>query len=155
MKKSPTIKKRFYELALLCSSSLNAAQVKLIASCLDIDEYELATKMTQLHETGYRRIEISEHLERTRDLHFMRLMELERRLATSMYYDDQEHKESIRKRIVRERRHLSERQTELRTRPGSVTHAMVAQIVGVPKGTIDSGMSALKKIVQRIVDDRT
>lgn len=61
--------------------------------------------------------------------------------------------EAVKKRYRRSHSLFLERCKEARSRPNPVTHDALSKLFEKPKGTIDSGMSALKKALREIVDD--
>ena len=154
MAKSHKLRSRILQLVLLCSDSLNAQQVSCIASFLSMDENELAHLIAEAIDKGYRRLQITDQVRSTRDFHFYEKLFLERELMFLISQNaDPVYIERTNRRLMKERMHCSNRQKESRNRPGVVTHATVAQMLAVPKGTIDSGMQALRKIVRDLVDD--
>ncbi len=154
MEKSRKLRSRILQLVLLCSDSLNAQQITCIASFLSMDEKELAQLISEAIDKGYRRLQITNQVRATRDFHFYEKLYLERELMYLIAHDSEPvYIERTNRRLAKERIHYQNRQEESKIRPGVVTHATVAQMLCVPKGTIDSGMQALRKIVMDLVDD--
>lgn len=154
MDKSRKLRSRILQLVLLCSDSLNAQQIMCIASFLSMDERELAQLISTAIDKGYRRLKITEQVRTTRDFHFYEKLFLERELMyLTAHNADSVYIERTNRRLKKERVHCQNRQEESRNRPGVVTHATVAQMLSLPKGTIDSGMQALRKIVMELVEE--
>jgi len=154
MEKSKKLRSRILQLVLLCSDSLNAQQITCIASFLSMDEIKLAQLISEAIDKGYRRLQITDQVRTTRDFHFYEKLYLERELVfLTTHNADPVYIERTNRRLEKERLHCQNRQEESRNRPGVVTHATVAQMLSIPKGTIDSGMQALRKIVMDLVDE--
>ena len=154
MVKSAKLRNRMLQLVLLCSDALNARQIALLAEFLSMNEQELADLITQSLNQCDRRIEINEELRSTRDLHFFGKLHQEREYAMlqSIQADPYYIKQS-KQRLERETQFFMNRQQEAWHRTGVVTHAVVGKLLGIPKGTVDSGMQALRKIVGELMDD--
>ncbi len=154
IQKSHKFRFRFLQLVLLCSDSLDAAKVAFLANFLKMEEKELAEMISSAIEKGYRRHQITEETRAIRDMHFYEKLFLERELIMlSKFNADPYFVEKIEKKLNREKCYFQERRDEAKSRPGSVSHSVVAQVLNIPKGTIDSGMHALRKIVNKMVDD--
>jgi hypothetical protein len=154
IQKSHKFRFRFLQLVLLCSDSLDAAQIAFLADFLAMEEKELADMISSAIEKGYRRLQITKETRAVRDAHFFEKLFLERELNMLRNFNaDPYFVEKIEKKLNRENYYFQERREEARSRPGSVSHSMVAQVLNIPKGTIDSGMHALRKIVNKMVDD--
>ena len=154
IRKSHKFRFRFLQLVLLCSDSLDAAKIAFLANFLEMEEIELADMISNSIEKGFRRLQITEETRAIRDAHFYEKLFLERELNMLRKFNaDPYFVEKIEKKLKREKCYFQDRQNEARCRPGSVSHSMVGQILHIPKGTIDSGMHALRKIVNKMVDD--
>lgn len=154
MQHSVTLRKRLLQLILLCSDRLQSCHIAVLARFMGMQEYTLASLVAKAIEKGYRRVEIDDDLRGVRDAHFQealrRLGELEmlEHVCADPYYI-----EGAKRRYERARKLFLSRCKESRGRPSAVTHAMVASLMSIPKGTVDSGMVSLRNLIMRIMDD--
>lgn len=156
MEKSDRFRRRILQLILLCSECLTASHISFLAKFLAIDETALATLVTQAMELSRQRHQITIHMQQIRDYHYSEKQFLERELQMLKSFNaDPLYMERVEKRLTKELQFFSDRCKEAQNRPLAVTHAIVAKLTKVPKGTVDSGMQALRKYIEHIVDDIT
>lgn len=156
MEKSERFRRRMLQLVLLCSDHLSAAHIAFLAGYMDMDELELARMVMQAIETSRHRLDLTQQTQSVRDYHYFEKMFLEREVSMLKAYNaDDLRIQRIEQRLERERRYYRDRCNELACRPCSVTHATVANLTGAPKGTVDSGMQALRKFIVKAVDGET
>ncbi|MDD3997260.1 MAG: hypothetical protein WC129_00585 [Sphaerochaetaceae bacterium] len=154
MKTSRTLKNRLLQLILLCCDRLNALQIAQLAHFLSIEEDRLAHLISQALEIGDRRMQIDTELRQIRDAHFQEYlrsqgeMEMLESLCADAYYVDR-----MRRRAERAKDLFVLRCKESRSRPSAVTHAAVAAVLSIPKGTVDSGMLSLRRLLYQLMDD--
>ncbi|MCK9286706.1 MAG: hypothetical protein PHU24_05335 [Sphaerochaetaceae bacterium] len=151
---SKTFKKRMLQLVLLCADSLDSYQITILSKLLSINEKELAVLITKAIEKSNRRMEIDESLRTIRDTHYYEVLRLQGQL--SMLYSvnaDSYYIEQVQQRLEKAKRHYVQKYEESKARPGIVTHNVVASLLSIPKGTVDSGMLALRKMLQQLMDD--
>jgi hypothetical protein len=58
----------------------------------------------------------------------------------------------MKSRYEREDKLFLERRQQMQNRARSITHEVVAELTKVPKGTVDSGISAIKRYLTNLID---
>ena len=145
---------RFKQFIVLNAPHLTAQQIAFLAQYIGMDELELAELISAAHELANEKHNRSVHVQEVRNTHYIESQFLKRELE--MFESFSAHHSTInkiRKRYLRSHTLFLERCKEVRSRPNPVTHEVLSKIFKKPKGTIDSGMSALKKALKEIVDD--
>ncbi|NLA91952.1 MAG: hypothetical protein GX842_00720 [Spirochaetales bacterium] len=145
---------RFKQFVVLNGTHLTAEQIAFLAEYMEIDELELAKLITKAFNLSLEKHNRSLHVQEVRNTHYIESQFLKRELELFESFDTHHSTlEKIKKRCLRAHTLFLERCKEVRNRPNPITHEALAQIFKKPKGTIDSGMSALKKALKEIVDD--
>lgn len=145
---------RFRQFIVLNGPHLSAQQIAFLAQFLEIDELELAQLISKAHELTSDKLKRSLHVQEVRNTHYLESQFLKREL--DMFKSFEAHYstiEALKKRYRRSHSLFLERCKEARSRPNPITHDALSKLFEKPKGTIDSGMSALKKALKEIVDD--
>ena len=154
LKKSKTLRKRFLQLVLLSCDHLSAKHIAFLADFLEMDELELATLVTNTYVMSEEKRERTLHAQAVRNMHYLEHQFLKREINILKAYNaDPIRIERLQKRYKRERLLFEQRCEDVHKRPNSITHAALATQMEVPKGTIDSGMNALKHLLKEILDD--
>lgn len=153
LEKSASFQRRFMQLVLLSSEHLDAGHVEFLATFMGVDELDLAELISCVHERSLKKRKRSEHIAYVRDHHFLEQIFCQRELhMLTTYHANPSLIEKVRSQYAREQKLFMERNREAMDRSGSVTHGVVAEMTSVPKGTVDSGVSALKRYLTRIID---
>jgi hypothetical protein len=153
MKRSNTLRKRFLQLVIHCADSLTAHQISFLASFLEIDELELAELMRRAREMAIIRRGRLEHLRRIRNLHYFDvLINQQEYIYNRQITRDPEILSEYRIRYERSLKQFRNRSREIQQKTNPITHEILGNLTGVPKGTVDSGMHALKRYLREIVD---
>lgn len=144
---------RMLHIILLAADELSAEQVAFLARFMEMEELELADILVETHELSAHKRERTRLLTSIKNNHYhnRRFLRQELQMLEAIKADPMKI-ERIRRRLKRED-HLFERSVqELRRRPNPVTHSVVARQVGIPKGTIDSGLHTIRLSIARIMD---
>ncbi|HHU88288.1 MAG: hypothetical protein ACOXZ2_06850 [Sphaerochaetaceae bacterium] len=145
---------RFRQFIVLNGPHLSAQQIAFLAQYLEIDELELAQLISEAHELAGEKHNRSLHVQEVRNSHYLESQFLKREIDMFKSFDAHYSTiEAVKKRYRRSHSLFLERCKEARSRPNPVTHDALSKLFEKPKGTIDSGMSALKKALREIVDD--
>jgi hypothetical protein len=151
---SKYFKRRFLQLVLLCSEELDAHKIKFLATFMGMDEHELAQKICIAYEKSRGKRERLEHLFMVKARHYLDKQFYARELEIlKSYHADPVTVERVNLRYEREKRYFQQKTEQLCSRCHAVTHDVVGELTGVPKGTVDSGISALKKYLIELMDD--
>lgn len=150
---SKTFRKRFLQLVLLCSEELNAHHIRILATCLGMTELSLARKISRAYEKSQEKRIRAEKLMQIKDHHYMEKHFYQRELSMLLGYNAHPIElEKVRKRLEREEKLFLERRDQVRKRSNSITHDVVGELTITPKGTVDSGLSALKRTLLKMID---
>lgn len=145
---------RFKQFVVLNAPHLTAQQIAFLAQYMEMDELELAKLVSAAYDLSSEKHSRSIHVQEVRNTHYIESQFLKRELE--MFESFNAHYSTInkiKKRYLRSHTLFLERCREVRSRPNPVTHQVLSEIFKKPKGTIDSGMSALKRALKEIVDD--
>lgn len=151
--KSKSFRRKFLQLVLLCSNSLNAHHISFLAGYLEMDEFELAKIMHIAREQSVERCRKIEQLKKIRDGHFYDSIQYQREyVMLKNNFAPQEKIERLLERCERERLLCYQRNSQIQKRTNPITHEVVARLTHVPKGTVDSGVVSLKRYLREIMD---
>lgn len=154
LKKSKTFRKRFLQLILLCSDHLTARHIAFLADYMEMDELKLAQLVTEAFAMTTKKREKDLHVQSVRNKHYLEYQFLKRELSILETFNaDPIRIQRLQKRYERSRILFEQRCQEAQKRPNSVTHAALGKQLETPKGTIDSGINALKRLLKEIMDD--
>lgn len=135
-------KARLVYLYLKCAWEADDEKTARVASAAEVDSGWLCAAMAQALRSLEPERQRHERLVVRRDRSWGRIRLLEARLRDEC---DGEAKKRIEGSLERERRCLSRAREELRHFRPIVPNSVVARIIGVPKGTVDSGLYYLKR----------
>jgi len=133
---------RLVFLYLKCAWEADDEKTRLIAEATGVPEDWLAAALAQ----ALRALEAErcryERLSCRRDRAWSRVCLLENRLRTEV---EEDKRNRLQDSICREKRCLESARRELRAFRPTVPNSIVARILGIPKGTVDSGLYYLKR----------
>lgn len=153
IKRSKIFRRRFIHLILLSCDALSAQHIAFLAEYLGMGEQELARLISGAHECSVDKRERTRHLAGIRNMHFCRKMFYHRELAMlESYHADPLFLDPLRRHYAYEDRYFKERCKEVQDRPNSITHRQLALLSGIPKGTVDSGLSTIRSFLDGIMD---
>lgn len=145
---------RFKQFVVLNAPHLTAQQIAFLAKFMEMDELDLAELVREAFELAKEKYDRTIHAQEVRNTHYVKSQFLRRELEVFEGLDAHYSTiNKIKKRYLRSHTLFLERCNDVRNRPNPVTHQTLSKIFKKPKGTIDSGMSALKKALNEIVDD--
>ncbi|MFA5468688.1 MAG: hypothetical protein WC224_06485 [Sphaerochaetaceae bacterium] len=152
--KYPATKRRFCEFIVLNSHDLTPKQISFLADFMNMSEDKLADLVTKAHELSLKKFERSQEVAAIRNNHYLNCQFLSREISDSEINGIHPITlESLKKRYERLHALYIERCQEANARPNPVTHVVLSKLFKKPKGTIDSGMSAMKRTLKEIIDD--
>lgn len=151
--KSQVFKQRFIQLVLLCSEELTAQHITFLSQFLEIKESTLANLLCKVHQLSEKKRQKRDSMREIRNGHFYYRQFLERELyILNQMRADPILIERCLKKLLRVREFFTKSVTEVRERPNSITHTVIATAVEMPKGTIDSGLHTIKKTLDQLMD---
>ena len=140
-------KKRFLFLVMRCVRNLNEQRIEIVAGISGCCRYGLKYKVRQLMELVREKELRLERLWNRRNKAYHRLRILERRLPGEQ---EGETRHRLLSGIKRQRRIMTSSMDEARRVPLSPSHRSIAQVLGVPKGTVDTGLGWIKKRLEAL-----
>jgi hypothetical protein len=151
--KSPSFKRKFLQLVLLCADCLRSDHITFLAQFLHLDEMQLAQLLKRARELSEERRHRVAHIKEVRDHHFYDALFYQREitlLQRSGASDEVINKSRL--RWEREMMLFHERRDEVAQRSNPITHEVVGKLTEVPKGTVDSGLNSIKQYLKEIMD---
>lgn len=153
LRSSATLRNRMLQLILLSADDLNADQVAFLARFMEMDERTLAHLLTQTHELSEHKRERTRQMITVRNSHFSAKQCFKQELlALREVHADPIVIERTERRLRRAQYHFERSVEELRHRPNAVTHSTIARQVGIPKGTVDSGLHMIRRFIATLMD---
>ncbi|HCG63196.1 MAG: hypothetical protein A2Y31_04145 [Spirochaetes bacterium GWC2_52_13] len=150
---SKIFRRRFILLILLSCDALSAQHIAFLAEYLGMGEQELASLISRTHECSIDKRERTRHLAGIRNMHFCRKMFYQRELEMMESFNaDPLFLEPVRRSLAYEEYYFKQRCKEVQDRPNSITHRQLALLSGIPKGTVDSGLSTIRNFLDGIMD---
>ncbi len=151
--RSKTFRKRFLQLVIRCADCLNSQQIAFLAHFLEVDEFELAELMQRARELAFLRRCRLQKMKQIRDRHYFNSIIYQREYEFQKQLTQNPRLISAsRIRYEKELKRFNDRNRELHQKSNPITHEILASITQVPKGTVDSGLSSLKRYLREIVD---
>lgn len=92
-----------------------------------------------------------EHLKQRRNGLYLKILELHRSIEQTV---DPDQRNDLSGRLVAVQEHLSNALTEIARSTTEPSHKDIAEVLGIPKGSVDSGMHGLKHSVRDYLSDR-
>ena len=153
MLRSETFRNRLFHLVLLSADDLHAQQIGFLARFMHMDEEELAMHLTRAHEMSVQKRRRTWQMIDIRNAHYSAKLFYKQELRMLREINaDPIRIERIARRLKRAEYHFNRSLENLHHRPNPVTHTVVADYMGVPKGTIDSGLHTIRRIIGQIMD---
>ncbi|MFA5513590.1 MAG: hypothetical protein WDA17_01565 [Sphaerochaetaceae bacterium] len=153
IRSNPTFKRRFLQLVLKCVDELHSSHIPFLAKFLDMNEKELARIISETYAQSQKKRERTNELIAIKNRHFSDREFLRRELLILKEINAEPILiERVEKKLNRCEYNFSCALNELASRPNPVTHTVLAKLTNVPKGTVDSGMHSIKKILNRLID---
>ena len=144
-------KKRFLFLVMRCVRNLNDRRIEIVARITGCCRCWLKERIQRLMELVGEKEHRLERLWNRRNRAYYRLRVLERRLR---WEQEDETKTRLLGRIQRQRRIMALSMDEARRVPLSPSHRAIALALGVPKGTVDTGLRWIKKRLEALSSRR-
>lgn len=149
--KDPTQRKRLLTLLLSTPEQVTPAMINHLSSIMDIDELDLAGLVRTANSMIFQKQMKQKEMQRIINGHWKRRIWLDQQLfalkSTSSYDLAQCFKlEAERNRT---RHVLRERREERARSPQGLSYMQLAQLLGIPKGTVCSGMFYARKMLQK------
>lgn len=137
-----SLRSRFLFLSVKCAWTADEDLLLRAARALDLDTARLSKSLSRARARTLSVRDRWEERRTARDASWVRLRVLERRLARE---EDPSLRAVFRERIDRERERFRRRLEETRRLRLTISNKAVAEILGVPKGTVDAGMYNLAR----------
>lgn len=143
MKNNETARRRLWWFVLYCSPMLPIERVKELGVSLGWSAEEVGRQLSALEGEISEQAERLTHMKEQCNVYFAKKHLVERRLCEdAVYGKEAEQCEEMRK--VYGRRYAAAF-AKLQRIPCTISHGRIGRLLGVPKGTIDSGISLLRK----------
>lgn len=142
MKVSPTTCRRLLFLTLRASERLTQESCRRIAALTGCDEAWLTDRWQELRALYERRRIRRLDAERIRDRAWFRIRCAETRLRSAV---DEDEREACRAECARWQVRLDRARDAIQRIPMGPTHKEIATVLGLPKGTVDSGVYKLRQ----------
>lgn len=143
MKNNETARRRLWWFVLYCSPMLPIERVKELGVSLGWTAEEVKRQLSALKDEISEQAERLTHMKERCNVYFAKKHLVERRLCEdAVYGKEAEQCEEMRK--VYGRRYAAAF-AKLQRIPCTISHGRIGRLLGVPKGTIDSGISLLRK----------
>ncbi len=146
----PEQRKRLLILLLSAPEQATPALINHLSSIMDIDELDLARLVKIANEAIFQKQTRQDEMQRIVNVHWKRRIWLDQQLyalkSTSHYDLAQCHK--LEKERKRARQLLHERREERARSPQGLSYMQLGQLLGMPKGTVCSGIFYARKMLQ-------
>jgi hypothetical protein len=142
----PAHRRRYLFLLLRNAYHVGEREIRLFARATGYDSDWLTERITNLKETLMPRIERLRALRCRRTRAYSQLLVAENELRLEV--DDGEQRR-LRKRIGRLRKIMRQAAEDIARIPLHPTHRAIAEELGIPKGTVDTGMRWIKQRIPR------
>jgi DNA-directed RNA polymerase specialized sigma24 family protein len=147
--RSDADRRNFLFLVLKCSCTIDPVEAARLAGIAGVDVKRLVDLVASLREIRNRRQARLETFRFRRNKAFSQARLLETELRTEM---DPLRTETLRARVSRARRRMRSAMTRMARVGLAPTNREIASLLGVPKGTVDSGLYWLKKKLASVYD---
>ncbi len=132
-----TLRSRFLYLSVKCAWTADEGFLRQAARSLGVDEIRLSRSLSRARSRTLSVRDRWEDRKAARDASWVRLRVLERRLSRE---EDPFVRTMLRERIERERERFRRRLEETRRMRLTISNKAVAEVLGIPKGTVDAGV---------------
>ena len=140
-----TSKRRLIYITLKGADYITCHVVETVAALTGIDEDWIYTCVERLKKGMASKKERMELLRQKRNRTFLRIY----RIHEDMFRDyDCRNKETLLNKLIQEKKRLAAVIDEMSRVPASPTHKDIAAVLGIPKGSIDSGIYYLKNALE-------
>ncbi len=148
--KNPTQRKRLLTLLLASPEQVTPAMINHLSSIMDIDELDLAGLVRTANSMIFQKQMKQKEMQRVINGHWKRRIWLDQQLYTLKSASSYDLAQCLKLEAERNRtRHvLRERREERARSPQGLSSMQLAQLLGVPKGTVCSGMFYARKMLQ-------
>ena len=140
---SPSTKRRLIMLTLKNCNAIHSDQIARIAELADVSADWLATACLQVRACLQRRFERMSMIRRRRNMLYIRIMATEYAMHEGAFHPIQ--REFLQGRLAAMRKYIAAARETLAHIPRTPTNWDIALILGIPKGTVDSGLFYLKQ----------
>jgi len=132
-----SLRSRFVFLSLKCAWAVNDESLARAAGALGVDPVDLSLRLTEARNRTCVIKDRWETRKAARDASWVRLRILERRFLRE---EDPYARAVYQERIAHERERFRKRLAETRKSRITISNKAVAEVMGVPKGTVDAGL---------------
>ncbi len=141
---------KILHLLLLYSLQLPPSIADELDSVWKNEKYQIAVLLHEINKRNQKKAHTLRRLETRRNQMFSELiyLEIQQRLET-----EEERMEEIRTRIERKRAALSRVQHQICTMNKRATHRLIAEVLNIPKGSVDSSLYYFRKNYKTLLDD--
>jgi hypothetical protein len=137
-----SLEARFVFLSLKCAWTVDDESLAGAAAALGVDPGDLILRLAEARQRTYFLQDRWKTRQAARDASWVRLRVLERRLARE---DDPCAQVIYRERIAREKERFRKRLAQMRNVRLTLPNRAVAEVLGIPKGTVDAGLFHLAR----------
>lgn len=144
----PAFRRRFLYVLMLKAADLSGSQVEALARLVDRDPAVLADKVRDAREAVSWKVEARERLRRRRNECWYRMKDAARRGRAEEVCEGNRYREWKRKEQTWRRRYKSASR-HLKAVKVHPTHKDISRILGVPQGTVSSGLHLVRQKLDR------
>ncbi len=147
---SPVNRKRFLIVLTLSPNLANQYLLEELALLLEVEISLLSQYLNTAGMMFQEKERLKEEFQMTSNRHFRRLLEIETQLQNTAKPEECEHLEALRTWTVKVYRAKVEQIRHLEFR---LSHRQLGELLNIPKGTIDSSVHYMKRVLKEYVDE--
>jgi len=144
---NPTLRRRLLYASLLHVAEIGDDQISVIARLADVDEEWLFDKISDARNMIAVKLEQKTQLQKRRNDYWYHLDEAECRLQSSHFEPEDRRQQWIRNAESWRNRHKTAKE-HVRNLKVSPSHGQIGRLLGIPTGTVSSGLHLLRKFVK-------
>ena len=147
----PINRKRFIILLTLSPNLFNEYLLEDMSCVLEVDPKLLNKYLNRAADALAKKQECKKRFETISNNHFRRLLEIEAKLAQESEPDEKLRLEHLRNWTSSVYKKKVE---QIRKMEGHLSHQQIASLLDIPKGTIDSSVHYMKRLLQECMDEK-
>ena len=147
---SETNRRRLLIVLTLCPDVANTHLIDELADLLGADRELLSTYLSTAETLLEEKRRCREAFETVSNRHFRRLLEIEAQIEDAFDPDERKRLEELREWTARL---YKAKVTKIREQEVALTHSEASRILGIPKGTVDSSVHYIRRLLLRYMDE--
>lgn len=147
---NPTNRRRLLIVLTLCADVAHHHLLQELSTLLRVEQSRLSSYLATVEALLYEKRLCQQHFEAVCNRHFRRLLELEAELEAEV---DPDKRALLEQKRERTSQLYKAKVTKIRNREIALTHSEASRLLGIPKGTIDSSVHYIRKLLQSYMDE--